>query len=47
MTKYCAFCSAEAEYMIDGTNTPICSHCQDTYEAGQASPDATFTVIEE
>lgn len=43
---FCAFCEMEAEYIISGTNTPICPACKQVYAAGQANTNATFDEIQ-
>ena len=44
--KYCAFCDNEAEWIIDNTDTPICTACKQVYICGQANPDATIKEAE-
>lgn len=54
---YCAFCDEAAEFVIvhkagedghsHGFETPVCHHCADVYECGQAHPNARIAPIEE
>ena len=51
---FCFNCDSPAEHYIENHSvsgrefmTPICDCCKSAYEAGQASPDATFISVEE
>jgi hypothetical protein len=43
---YCGFCDNEAEYMIEGTEAPLCPHCQEMYELGKEG-QGTIVLIED
>jgi hypothetical protein len=43
---YCMFCENEAEYVIKGSNAPICRECKEIYEAGQQSPNDIIEEVE-
>lgn len=56
-TIYCAFCDNVAEHIVRHDrsragdsfhgSTPLCSHCEEIYECGQASPNSTIETLGE